>query len=247
MTLGIYKLIFSNGAFYIGRSSNIEKRFSTHKNDLKNNKSNKKLLTVYQEVGSPTSYEILEVCDTVGTSIDREIYWIDYLKATTLGLNISPGGEDILQGELGTNSKYSNKEIESVLDMLILGTSLKEVAEILNISYNVVRDISAGKEHLWLKEMFPDKYKKLVDLRQIREDNSLANLTDKFRFKPKLSKYPTLVSPSGDLHSIENSLSAFARLHELNLGNLSSLINGNRATCQGWKVYRGNELSIFPQ
>lgn len=241
MTVGIYKLLFSSGDFYIGRSSNIEKRFSTHKNDLKNGKGNIKLLAVYKEVGLPTTYEILEVCDTVEISKAREIYWIKALNATIKGLNVSPGGEDILQGELAPNSKYSNKEIESVLDMLILGIPLKSISDILNISYNIVRDISCGKEHLWLKDSFPDKYKGLEDQREQRKSNSLDNLTDKFRFKSKLSKFPRLVSPTGGTYDIDSSMSSFAKTHNLHLGNLSSLINGRRKTCQGWKIYEEGE------
>lgn len=236
MTIGVYKLLFKDGSFYIGRSSNIEKRFSTHKNDLKNNKGSKKLLSTYKSVGAPTDYEILEVCETVADSIIKEVYWIKHLSATILGLNVSPGGEDILQGEDAHNALHSNKEIEQVLDMILLGTPLKEISNTLNISYNIVRDISAGKEHLWLKDTFPEKYQKMIDLRPERKNNSLANLTDKFQFKPKLATYPKLLSPSGMVHIIEGSMSSFARLHSLHIGNLSSLINGRRKTCQGWTL-----------
>lgn len=236
MTIGVYKLLFSNGAFYVGRSANIEKRFSTHKNDLKNNKGNKKLLSTYLEVGLPISCEILEECTSIEESLLREVYWIIKLDAINLGLNISPGGEDILQGELNPGSKYTNNQILSVLELIVKGVSLKEISENLGISYNVVRDISAGSEHLWLKEQHPELYQLMLNQRNIRKENSLANLTDKFRFKSKLSKYPDLVSPTGEVFSIGDNLSSFANKHGLHLGNLSSLINGRRKSCQKWKL-----------
>ncbi len=236
MTIGIYRLLFSDGSFYVGRSSNIEKRFNTHKCDLKQGKSNKKLIAKYIELGEPTHWELLELCDSSQNSSINEIYWIKQLNAIELGLNVSLGGEDILYGEDNPSSKYSNEQIFKVLEALVSGIQLKEIAKKLNISYSVVSDISAGNNHIWLSDKHPELYQQMLDQRSIRKQNSLNNLANRVEFKPLLETWPNLVSPEGILFTIGTTLSAFAKEHKLNLGNLSSVVNGRRKSCQGWKL-----------
>jgi predicted GIY-YIG superfamily endonuclease len=241
MTIGVYKLILSDGSFYIGRSCNIEKRFSTHLYDIKHGKSNKKLLAKANEGVLPIAYEVLEKCNTIEDSKLREVHWINELRAIQEGLNVSLGGEDILYGESNASSKYSNAQILEVLMLLAEGSyTLKEIEEETGVAKGTLTDITTGSKHLWLQSESPELYQKMQDNASIRKANSLANLEKAVRFKPLQETYPALKNPSGEKIEIEGTLTSFAQKYNLQIGNLSSVINGRRKSHKGWTLYREN-------
>jgi excinuclease UvrABC nuclease subunit len=51
MTCGIYKLTFSSGLFYIGKSLNIEKRWQQHFDSMQKNKSAAAVQAQYNMLG----------------------------------------------------------------------------------------------------------------------------------------------------------------------------------------------------
>lgn len=53
--------------------------------------------------------------------------------------------------------------------------------------------------------------------------------------------YPLLKSSTGDIYSIEDTLTHFCRVHKLSAGNVSSLINGKKSSYNGWTVYNPTE------
>jgi hypothetical protein len=239
MTAGVYKLIFGTEV-YIGRSSNIEQRYKGHISDISLKKSSKKLINAYQKYGRP-KLEILEE----EVSLDRqkvlEVEYIENLDTFNNGLNSTLGGEDILYGELNAACKYTNSQIYSVLHELAysLNKPLEDISIETGVGINTVKEISAGTKHLWLASEYPEEYTLLLSNKPYRKERSLANLTDKFRFKPKLAEYPKVLSPSKEVFSIDGSLSAFAKEHGLQIGNLSSVINGRRKSHKGWELYKG--------
>ena len=236
MISGIYQLNFLEDNFYIGRSSNIEARFISHKYNLKIGKHNYKMLAAYKKYGMPLSYNILELC-SISAQLQREIYWINKTEAIDFGLNVSKGGEDVLVGEDNSQSKYTNNQIVEVLKYLANypDIPIKDIPHHTGVSISVIKDISCGNRHLWLKEEYPSEYQKLVDNKKIRELHSLTNLTTKFQFKRKLETYPKLVSPEGLEYQVDN-LTEFAKLYNLQVGNLSSVLNGRRKTHKGWRL-----------
>lgn len=248
MTIGVYKLILSDGSFYIGRSVNIEKRFSTHLYDIKHGKSNKKLLNKAEKGILPIKFEILEECCNIQDSKIKEIYWIKELQSIEYGLNVSSGGEDIFYGENNSNSKYSNNQITRALVLLAEGSfTLKEISLEIGILKGTLTDITTGSAHIWLQYEYPELYKQMQENVSIRKANSLANLSKAVRFKPLLESYPKLKSPEGYIVEIEGTLTSFAIKYNLQLGNLSSVINGRRKSHKGWTVYKGEISSTSPQ
>lgn len=239
MTIGVYKLNFSDGSFYIGRSSNIEVRITSHISEFKNNKSNYKILEKKASGIVITGYDILEECSSIEESKTKEIYYIKAYEALEKGLNISPGGEDILYGEKNSRSKYTNEQLYRVLVLLGEGRTQKDISSELNVSINVVKEVSCGSKHIWLMEAYPIEYQRMLDNKSSRQARSLANLDKACKFKTKLEVLPKLVSPEGKIVEIEGTLTSFAEKHNLQLGNLSSVINGGRLSHKGWSVYKG--------
>lgn len=75
---GIYIITnLVNGKTYIGKSNNIKRRFSEHRN--LNKESNKSLLFAYKKYGIENfSFDVLEICD-ISELNEREMFWIEKL------------------------------------------------------------------------------------------------------------------------------------------------------------------------
>ncbi len=61
MTSGIYKLEWPSGAFYIGKSDNIERRWKQHANSFNTGKHAKNMQATYQREGEPDYSIVYEV------------------------------------------------------------------------------------------------------------------------------------------------------------------------------------------
>jgi hypothetical protein len=236
MTSGVYKLTFGDKV-YIGRSSNIEHRFTAHISDIKLEKSSKKLINAYKEHGLPFLEIIINEPD-LAKQKELEIEFINKFNSVTEGLNTTYGGEDILYGELNVNSKHTNLQIYEVLKHLAYSKdmTLLQISENTKVTLPVVRDISAGKSHIWLSIEYPLEYSIMVENKEYRIKRKLLNLTDKHRFKSNLDNYPKLISPTGQIVEIQGSLSSFANLNNLQIANLSSVLHGKRKSHKGWKL-----------
>jgi group I intron endonuclease len=232
---GIYKLIFSNGSFYIGRSVNIEGRYKDHCSVLQNNKAhNKKLKQTYALCGLP-SLEIIETC-TIEESKSREVYWISELNAMVDGLNISPGGDDILFGDKHPMAKYANSTVYNVVELLASSTpvySHKDIENLTGVTQSTIKDIVCQRSHTWVKEQFPELYQKMLDTKVLRKGNSLANLNP--QANKKTTEYPKIKSPNGEIFSIEH-LTDFCNKHGLQSSNLSHVLSGRRKSHKGWTL-----------
>ena len=79
--IGIYKIICEgNGSIYIGSSSNIKKRWSSHRNKIKKVNHNPKINNCITKYGKNVfSFSIIELC-LVENLIEREQFWADYYK-----------------------------------------------------------------------------------------------------------------------------------------------------------------------
>lgn len=225
MTIGIYKINFSNGAFYIGRSINIEGRFKDHQSSMRRGKSNYKINAVVAEYGMPIGYDILEEC-TGQTLLDREMHYIKLYSAITEGLNVSPGGDDVLIGELASPSKYSNYEIERVFSYIVLNPEirLKEIAQITGVSYGIVKMISSGRVHTWLELVYPLEYTEMI-----------LNIGSRISSAGRTCQYPDIKSPKGIIYSVTNA-TYFANEHDLDSGTLRKVLRGKAKSHKGWTL-----------
>jgi group I intron endonuclease len=87
MKIGIYSITFlKNNKIYIGSSSNILQRWSSHKSRFKNNKHTPLLQNNYNKYGLENiKFDILEEC-SVEDLIKNEQKWFDYYKGKSYKL-----------------------------------------------------------------------------------------------------------------------------------------------------------------
>jgi len=76
MTSGIYKLQFSDDSIYIGKSSNIDKRWSQHSKAMLKGSHTKKIQEAYSKYGDPI-FSIICTCHPDHLDI-LENYYINY-------------------------------------------------------------------------------------------------------------------------------------------------------------------------
>lgn len=229
MIIGIYKLSFNGtNKVYIGQSTNIRLRYNMHKTSLKNNKSSKKLQEAYTLFGMPI-LEILIECDVEELNeLEKEA--IILYDSVNNGFNTFDDAthRSILHGELAGNSKYSNELIIEVFNYLVENKlTHREIIDITGISRGALADISSGVSHKWLKDLYPEEYDILIQLKgTIRKSNkNIKNTT-----------YPLVLSPDNIIYSITPSLRGFCRQHNLNHGGLGEVLRGHKKEYKGWKI-----------
>jgi group I intron endonuclease len=238
MTVGIYRLVFSNTEkCYIGQSVNIEKRYLQHLVSMRNNLANYKLNEAYKVYGKPT-LDILVECrlDELDGCEDESI---EIFNSVDNGFNIYRFANQApvsAKGPLSGNAKFSRNQILQVFDLLIDHPELSasQIEILTNVSTGVVSSISCGKIHTWLQEEFPDRYSKLLSQIGTRSKSNTIT-SDKLSAKSKGIVYPLIKSPSGSTYIVEN-VYRFAREHDLAGNHLTEVLNGHRKSHKGWKL-----------
>lgn len=160
---GIYCIYFNSPLpeYYVGLSNDIYSRRKTHLSKLVNNSHPNLLLQhAYTHYGLP-EIEILEICSADTLSV-REIFWIKEFDSYHNGYNQTGGGEHAFGANhslsLYTQDTYKN----IVLELAYTDSSLLNISKKLNVSYEVVRDVSCGKTHTYLKTILPNEYQKMI-------------------------------------------------------------------------------------
>jgi group I intron endonuclease len=224
MTIGIYELLFVDNSFYIGQSSNIEKRFKNHIYALRNKShTNFKLSDTFNRLGLP-KLNILEEC-TIEELDDKELFWIIESDAVVKGLNIASGPLNSLRGEKHSKSIYDNTAIEELFFQIVytdipLFRLNKELS-----AKNLAQVIACGENHSWLKDKYPAEYQIML--------NKLG--TRKYDAKAQGIKYPKIVSPDGKIYEVTN-LNEFARRHKLLNSCLHRLLTYKAKSHKGWRL-----------
>lgn len=223
MTIGIYKLNFNNtDKIYIGQSKNIENRFIRHKIAFKRNEAPKKLQEAANIFGL-AGYDILLECTTEELDF-AEKEAVEIYNSIAKGFNSMPGGSSPnFCGEDNYSARYSNDKYIKVLEFLIQenpSLSKREISELLNVSLYTVRHIAALESHGWLKEVEPEKYAKLENLKK-----NMPYYTGK--------QYSKLKSPEGIEYNVIH-ITNFAKEHSLSQPKISEVLNGKRKSHKGW-------------
>ena len=92
MSIGIYKINNPKGKIYIGKSKNIEKRFSSYYK-LQHCHQQRKLYNSLKKYGPKNHvFEIIEECFEELLN-EREIYYIELYNSLNDGLNLTQGGD----------------------------------------------------------------------------------------------------------------------------------------------------------
>lgn len=231
MSIGIYKLKFNGTTkVYIGQSIQIEVRYRQHLNKLvTNTNSNYKLQAAFFMYGLPT-LEILEICENTEKLNDRENYYINEYNSVNNGFNINKYANQtpILYGENAGFAKYLFEDYFCVLYYLGFEEySINRICEITEVSKKVVEHICYEKAHAYLEELFPEMYKKMLDINKYGRNNAVAR-TGK--------QLPKLISPDGIVFSIKN-VSRFAKEQGLLQPKIHEVLHGTRTSHKGWKIY----------
>ena len=253
----IYKLIFDNGDFYIGQTSNIEVRITNHRSSK--GKGSPKLQKAFK-TSKYLGYEILEECDEELLNTKEAAY----IKELNPPLNTLPGG-DSLRGLNHPRAKYSKKQIEEVVT-LYLETDIQasQIADLTEVAYGTVMDIVKMRSHSWatagkeaqLKQARDrrnptattvyDKYNNVYEVKQRLEFEKEHNLSDGTISRLEhsdnldgwsLEKHPVLRLKNHEDEIVLTKPLAREFLQELGLSKyqISQLIQKNKASA-GWKV-----------
>lgn len=226
MTIGIYVLKFKGtDKVYIGQSNFIEKRFTGHKRLLELGLGSTKLQEAYNIYGIPTM-EILCEC-TLKELDDLETEAISIYNSRNNGFNSTDGGNtgSKLYGPDAGQSKYSREDIIKCFELLVNTTYMhKEIADITNVSINVINQISSGARHTWLAKEFPEMYEKLISLKYSKKSASRKGIV-----------YPKIKSPTNEIFTISN-LREFCRLHSIDPGHLGKVLKGIYKQHKGWTL-----------
>lgn len=222
----IYKLLFKDGSSYIGQTSRaLEVRFKEHVHDMLLNRHHSfKVQNKYNELKELPIVETLEDNVHCTELSNREMFWIKKYDTHNNGLNCTDGGESS-NGSNNNASKYDQLDYIMILyNLANTDYTFKEISEDLNVSINVVRQISNQQSHLYLRELCPKQY----SLMCLKSEN--RRTTAKRR-----TAYPHVRSPNNEIFTIINA-TKFAKEHGLHQSKLSLLLNGSRKSHKGWTL-----------
>jgi hypothetical protein len=247
MTCGIYILRF-NGTdkVYVGQGLDIEDRYKSHIRYLRKGTASVKMLEAYKLYGFPYQELLVECLEEELNANENEA--IAIFNAVDNGFNTLYTAEDMpawkseLKGEDCGMSVYSNDKILEAAKLMTDATlSLVKVSEITSVKVTTLRKISQGAQHRWISEKYPDIWNKIQAIKETRNKLTHAGhgdiVRDMFTAKTQGIVYPQVISPTGEIYTIDN-LSEFCRVHELEKTNFRNVLHGNRFKHKGWKVYK---------
>ena len=226
---GVYALYWWDyDLVYVGLSQDLSRRKSEHYYHLVNNKhSNYKVQLAYSNHGLP-DFIILEYCKLEDLP-KKEIFWSGEFNAVNninaLGI-VEPGVVGF--GTNSNGSKYSKFQILKVFSLLYKNSiSYTEIAKRTNTNKSLVQDIANSRTHLWIREVYPHQYAKMLDHK------------DRAHRKHRENIKAILIHEDGRKYQVF-SIKDFCR--EI-LGNvtfsssISRLIKGTRKSCKGFSVF----------
>lgn len=228
---GIYCIYFVDidNKYYVGCSTNLQKRVLEHKNALKNNRhKNAHLQNAYNKYGEPV-IEVLETCE-VDNLFEREIFYIKEFDSYKSGFNRTTGGEGGGFGEGNSSAKYTEEDYLAVLRALAYTNDpFSRVSNYTGVSVDTIKHISRLDSHGYLEGLDPEAYA-IVKSKHNNRDNSAAT---------KGISYPEIVSPDGLVFNVTN-VHKFAEEHGLQYQNLHKVLIGKRISHKGWKLNGSN-------
>lgn len=230
MTSGVYLLGFNNThKVYIGQSNNVEYRYTQHMKEFNANKHSIKLQKAFNTYGVP-SVEILEECSNDINA--KENYYISLYNSVDDGFNTlkEAGTWPIKPGDTNPQSKYSNEQIELAFMLLVhyRDMSIQNVADESGVSNGMIKMISRGVSHIWLKDKYPEEYAILINTKNNSSRESIYKHTG----------YPPLISPEGTIYTNITNVKKFCEEHNLTQVRVSALYLGKQSHHKGWKIYK---------
>lgn len=235
MNSGIYALYWwEQDLVYIGLSQSLSNRRIEHFSLLKNNRhTNYKVQNAYNQYGKP-EFIILENCK-ISELPEKEILWckeFDALGSRGLCL-VEPGKVGF--GPNSNSSKYTKRQILKVFSLLYKGKSTYiQIGTRLRVSHELVKDISKGFTHLWLKEQYPEKHNKMLTVNRLKLSAST-----------KHASYDAyILQPEGNILHITNLYEAANKyFNTISDNDTKNIVEGLRRLLTGKRSqYRGYTL-----
>lgn len=180
--IGIYKITEINNPdnFYIGKSNNIERRFSEHKTKTYE-QSRIPFDKEIQEKGKDAfTYEVLEECSIEELS-EKEKYWTDKLQATKSGNKFDGGLTDVV-GSNNPKAKLAEEDVIKIRKAYANHEKQKEVYEDYKdiITFQYFQNLWQGRSwsHV-MPEVFTEENKNYYKTGQSKGGNGAsAKFTD---------------------------------------------------------------------
>jgi len=218
--IGIYKLVFPDGSYYIGQSVDINSRYKSHIHELTLCKHyNYKVQSCFDKQGVPKLHIMQE--SSLSSLNELEAQYINLKDPACL--NILCGGNFQHRGENSARAVYSKETLLKVFFALTEPEVLasKEISEMFNVDLGTVSDIRAGRGRaLEFKEEYPEKFNML-----------LKNKSHNTRGKSTI----TLIhSDSTAVTLTTGEYSSFCRQYGIHTSNLSKVLKGTRKSTGGW-------------
>jgi hypothetical protein len=239
MTCGIYKLVFEGtDKVYIGQSVNIEKRYTQHLTDYRNNRSAEKLLFAFDSYGIPKL--VIEHICSIEELDDLEIRTISKYNSVLNGFNFYSSPYEFIckRGTEAGGSKYSKDLILDCLMYLSISGKTKSDAELeFGIKVATLDNILGQIQHHWIMEHYSELLTKVKH--QVREAVRASKININkvgLSVKGKGIKYPKVVSPEGKTYIVDN-INEFAQIHSsISKSSLHRLLSGQTRKTKGWTV-----------
>jgi hypothetical protein len=139
----IYKIVFQDGATYVGQTQDYHRRTKEHQSTK--GRGSPKLAKAFQQDPEPAFYVVEETQD-----LDlREMYWIDKLKPE---LNVLPGGE-ALRGLNHPRAKYTSQQILDVVRLwCTTALPVRDISRSTGVEEGTCHDVIKKRSHLWSTE-----------------------------------------------------------------------------------------------
>jgi hypothetical protein len=177
---GIYLLIFNSGLFYIGSSSNINKRIVEHTRILRNKKHyNKKLQEQYDLNPVFQSWCIEKVEDT-STLFEVEQKYLDkYSPPLNIAIDASSPKltpKQVHEKQGGSRNHMAKITLDDAMCVVVMrnaGYTLKDIALNAEVTYPIVCSICSG--HNWEKELSEHFLEEYLEMRSNKHSLGISN------------------------------------------------------------------------
>ncbi len=235
MKTGIYKIFNKiNNKIYIGSSINLNKRKYYHFYKLsKNNHSNKHLQSAYNKYGKDNfKFEIIEYIQDKNLLLEREQYWIDLLNSCNdnVGYNILPKAgnslgyihsksakKKISKANSGKNNPFYGKNHSESTKIKI--SKSKRGTKMSNDTKNKISNSLSGINNPNFGKQISMETKKKI---------SIANTG-----KKNINVYRKVKNI--DTNIVFDSITEASEYYDIPRTHISSVCNGKRKTCGGYK------------
>lgn len=196
----------ANGKKYIGQASDIEKRWTQHKQKLRNNSHyNPHLQNAWNTYGeSSFAFYVVELCE-LGSLDAREQYYISEYKAYTEGYNMTLGGE-------GTRGCFHTDEYKRKMSKTFSGRVFSEETLQRMSKAKIGKKWPITEARIAAKKILSEKLKGRKHSEEHRRKNSEAH-KGRTPWNKGMKMPETFVSPMKGKHHTEETKRKLAEAH----------------------------------